>query len=395
MRRTTILLTLVFVSFSMAGCGGSSSKAKPATSTTSSTSVPSSVPKPNLAKIVPANYVVQKIQYAKFSNQKTPDAVIVSKGPATGDMNFHPAELQVISWDAIAERWNVIYDAQKDKEYQVQYGTSSSNEYITAPPDSPADNTPILDRTAEGDVNKVAFVRFGDGNKLDLVFSATQTYGGSGSPGNIVVIGFDGGVASLRYIWFGDGGADFTVAGSGAKQTLAAAAQFWTPVDAHCCPIRSYSFVIGEGAEHTITSLRDDRPWLGLFVKAQQENESSSPLEVVDVVDGSPGGLALPGRRRDHRDRRREGVEGSGLARLGSRRSTGAGEGRLERDLPHRARRCDEDGDGRARFLRRLVGPERRAAERLQHHGDLSRRRAYSRTSAFSGSLCLLEIVEP
>ena len=288
MRRIAIPLALVFLTVALAGCGGSSSKAKPATSATSSTSVPSSVPKPNLAKIVPANYVVQKIQYAKLSNQKTPDVVIVSKGPATGDMNFHPAELQVVSWDAIAERWNVIYDAQKDKEYQVQYGTSSSNEYITAPPDSLADNTPILDRTAEGDVNKVAFVRFGSGNKLDLVFSATQTYGGSGSPGNIVVIGFDGGVASLRYIWFGDGGADFTVVGSGATQTLAAAAQFWTPVDAHCCPIRSYSFVIGEGAERGITSLRDDRPWLGLFVKAQQESESSSPLEVVDVVDGSP-----------------------------------------------------------------------------------------------------------
>jgi S1-C subfamily serine protease len=103
-----------------------------------------------------------------------------------------------------------------------------------------------------------------------------------------VVIGFEGGEANLRYLWFGDGGVGFDVVGSGASQTLDASARFWTPVDAHCCPVREYSFVVGESADHTITSLRDDRPWLGLFVRAQEESASDSPLEVVDVVDASP-----------------------------------------------------------------------------------------------------------
>jgi hypothetical protein len=102
------------------------------------------------------------------------------------------------------------------------------------------------------------------------------------------VLDFKGGEASLRYLWFGDGGAGFKVVGAGKNQTLAASAQFWAPVDAHCCPVRPYSFVAGENAEHTITSLRDDRPWLGLFVRAQRESASDSPLEVVDVVNGSP-----------------------------------------------------------------------------------------------------------
>jgi PDZ domain len=286
MRRVAIFVALAVVSISLAGCGGSSEK-KGTTSATS-TSLPSSVPKPNLARIVPANYVVQKIRYAKLSSQSVPDAVVVSKGPAVGDLGFHPAELQVVSWDGIAERWNIIYDAQKDKEFQEQFGTSTSNEYITSPPDSPAASSPILDPAADGDVNQIAFVRFESGKSTDLVFTTTQSYGGSGVPGNLVVLGFDSGEASLRYLWFGDGGAGFKVVGSGANQTLAASSQFWTPVDAHCCPVRAYSFVVGEDAEHTITSLRDDRPWLGLLVKAQQENVSDSPLEVVDVVDGSP-----------------------------------------------------------------------------------------------------------
>lgn len=271
----------------MAGCGGGSHKTTGSTSATS-TSLPSSVPRPNLARIVPANYVVKKIQYAKLSSQAAPDAVVVSKGPAIGNLDLHPAELQVVSWDAIAKRWNVIYDAQKDKEFQEQYGTSNSNEYITSPPDLPAAPAPILDRTADGDVNQIAFVRFGSGKNSDLVFSTTQSYGGSGVPGDLVVIGFSGGEANLRYLWFGDEGASFKAVGSGARQTLTASAQFWTPVDAHCCRVRAYSFVIGEDGDHTITSLHDDRPWLGLFVKAQQESATDSPLEVVRVVDGSP-----------------------------------------------------------------------------------------------------------
>jgi len=287
MRRAAIVLALGVVSIAMAGCGRGSSDTKSTTSATS-TSLPSSVPKPNLARIVPANYVVKTIRYAKLSNQSVPDAVVVSKGPTVGALGFHPAELQVISWDRIAERWNVVFDAQKDKEYQQQFGTTVSNQYVSPTPDLPAASTPILDRTAGGDVNQIAFVRFGSEKRADLVFTTTQTYGGSGVPGNLVVIGFAGGEASLRYLWFGDGGAGFKVVGAGANRTLAASAQFWTPVDAHCCPVREYSFVVGEDAEHTITSLRDDRPWLGLFVRAQQESASASPLDVVDVVDGSP-----------------------------------------------------------------------------------------------------------
>jgi PDZ domain len=287
MRRIAIALVLAALSISMVGCGGGSSESKATTSSTS-TSIPSSVPKPNLARIVPANYVVKKIRYATLTGHATPDAVVVSTGPATGELGFHPAELQVVSWDRLAKRWNVIYDAQKDKELQQQFGTIASNEYITSPPDSPAANTPILDRTADGDINQIAFVRFGSEKNVDLVFTTTQSYGGSGVPGDLVVIGFQGSEANVRYLWFGDGGAGFRVVGSGPNQTLAASSQFWTPVDAHCCPIRAYLFVVGNGGEQGITSIRDDRPWLGLFVKAEQEEVADSPLDVVDVVDGSP-----------------------------------------------------------------------------------------------------------
>jgi hypothetical protein len=224
MRRVAIALALAILSISIAGCGGST-ETKGTTSATS-TSIPASVPKPNLARIVPANYVVQKIRYAKLTGQAVPEAVVSSKGPATGDLGFHPAELQVLSWDGIAERWNVVFDAQKDKELQQQFGTTASNEYISPPPDLPAANTPILDRTADGDVNQIAFVRFGSEKNVDLAFTTTQSYGGSGVPGNLVVVDFQAGEASVRYLWFGDGGAGFKVVGSGANQTLAVSSQF-------------------------------------------------------------------------------------------------------------------------------------------------------------------------
>jgi hypothetical protein len=285
MRRAAVFVVLAVLLTSLAGCGGGSSKAN--TSSTGS-SLPSSVPKPDLARIVPANYVVKKVWYAHLTGQEVSDAVVSSKGPAVGGLGLHPAELQVVSWDSIAERWNVIFDAQKSKELQQQYETTISNEYVTFPPDTVPAPTPILDRTAEGDVNQVAFVRFGREKNADLVFTTTQSYGGSGVPGNLVVVGFQGGEASVRYLWFGDGGAGFRVVGSGSNQTVAASAQYWTPVDAHCCAVRSYSFVVGSGAEQGITSLRDNRPWLGLFVKAERENEANSPVRVVGVVPSSP-----------------------------------------------------------------------------------------------------------
>ncbi|MGD0165728.1 MAG: PDZ domain-containing protein [Gaiellaceae bacterium] len=286
MRRAAISLALAVPLIALVGCGSSSGTAKTATGST--TVLPFSVPAPDLARIVPVNYRVKKIWYAKLVGQAVPETIVSSKGPAVGDLGFHPAELQVVSWDRLARRWNVIFDAQKDREYQQQFGTTTSNEYISSPPDSPATAAPILDRTADGDVNQVAFVHFGGDNNPDLVFTTTQTYGGSGVPGTIVVVSFKGGEASVRYLWYGDGGAGFRVVGKGSDQTLAASAQFWTAVDAHCCPVRTYSFTIGNAGGQGITSIHDDRPWLGLYVKAERESAASSPVKVVGVAPGSP-----------------------------------------------------------------------------------------------------------
>lgn len=287
MRRTAVFAFLAVLLIALAGCGGGSSKAKPSTSTTTST-LPSSVPKPDLAKVVPLNYVVKKVWYASLTGQAVPDAVVSSKGPAVGEFAFHPAELQVVAWDPIAKRWNVVFDGQKVKALQQQYGTIVSNEYVTYPPDIVQQPTAILDPTADGEIGHVAFVRFGSEKSPDLVFSSTASIGGSGTPGNLVVVGFQAGEANIRYLWFGDGGVGFRVVGSTANQTLDASAQFWTPADAHCCPIRAYSFIVGAGGEQGITSIRDDRPWLGLFVKAEHEMEATSPVKVVGVVPGSP-----------------------------------------------------------------------------------------------------------
>lgn len=289
MRRIAIIALLAALGTSLAACGGSSSKSASSSTATATTALPSSIPKPGLAKIVPLNYVVKKVWYANLSGQAVPDAVVSSKGPAVGDLGFHPAELQVVAWDPIARRWNVVFDAQKVKALQQQYGTTTSNEYVTYPPDIAQAPTPIIDPTADGNVGQVAFVRFGAEKAPDLVFTTTQSVGGSGTPGNLVVVGFQGGQADIRYLWFGDGGTGFRVVGSGANQTLAASAEFWTPVDAHCCPIRSYSFVVGAAGEQGITSIRDDRPWLGLFVKAEHEMVATSPVKVVGLVPGSPG----------------------------------------------------------------------------------------------------------
>ena len=282
--RIAAVLAALAAVVSIGGCGGNSSKAS-STGLDLDELSPSSVPKPDLARIVPQNYVVKKIWYGNLGG-KVPDAVVSSKGPGVGGLGLHPAELQVLSWDSLAKRWNVVFDAQKTKVEQQQFGTPTSNEYVTSTPQAPP-SAPILDPGAEGSVEQVAFVRFGGEKNPDLVFSTSQTYGGSGVPGSIVIVGLQGGEANVRYLWYGDGGAGFRVVGTGAAQTLAASAGFWTQVDAHCCPVRTYSFTIGAVGQG-IDSVRDDRPWLGLLAKAEHAMQPNSAIDVVGIVPGSP-----------------------------------------------------------------------------------------------------------
>ena len=125
-----------------------------------------------------------------------------------------------------------------------------------------------------------------------MIFYAGNNYGGSGVYGNLVVVGFADGVATIEYLWSGSWLEDFTVNGD----TIDATATYYTPSDPQCCPERTYNFSIDTLPNGDLWELSDQRPWLGVFVTPFDSLDPGSALEVVDVVSGSPAdGLVKPG----------------------------------------------------------------------------------------------------
>lgn len=264
------------------------------------------MPRPNLARALPANYRVRKLWYQPLSNPTIPDVVVVSVGPPTGPSNFHSSDLQVLSFDPIARRWIVAFDAQKvpgvgDPVFNPAQGNATIIAPVPPSPSTPPITTgPMLDPKAQVDVGQVAFVRFQAQKGTDLVFTASTSYGGSGVGDQLEVVSFRNQEANIEYAWNGEGLLPFRIAGPANAQRLLERAWFWTLADPHCCPARTYAFTVagvrGTGGYSYITEAADQRPWLGAYVQAASKSPNSA-LQVVGVVPGSPAARVL--RRGD------------------------------------------------------------------------------------------------
>jgi hypothetical protein len=215
------------------------------------------------------------------------EAVISSVGPPIGSLGFHPADLQVLSWDAIASRWIVLFDAQKVTTTEFAATETSNLSPTVVARVTGSATRPLLDPKTNVTLGQVRFAHLLPGRGEQMIFSGTATYGNS-SIGELVIVDFRGGVANAVYTWSGDGGVvPYRLAG----KTIVARASFWTEADPHCCPVRTYEFTVGPlgGSRYTgIGTLTDQRPWLGLFVTPLQDLDPTSAVRVVGVVSGSP-----------------------------------------------------------------------------------------------------------
>jgi hypothetical protein len=251
------------------------------------------VPRPPYARVVPPGYRAQRVWRASLTGGAVPEAIISSVGPLTGSLGFHPADLQVLSWDVIARRWTVLFDAEKVIDSAFYSSPQTSNN--SPEPFSAAGanvTTPLLDPKANVTLGAIRFAHLLPGKGTQLVFSEFSNYGGSGVPGELVVVDFRGGVANLAYEWSGDGGVSrFRVEGN---RIVATATEFWTSSDPHCCAARSYQFAIGrQGKTNYLTELSDQRPWLGVYLEPLTSSDPNSPVRVLGVVAGSPAASVL------------------------------------------------------------------------------------------------------
>ena len=244
-------------------------------STASSARAGVAAPEPNLARLVPANYRVLRVLHSRLSGQSEPEVVVTSVGPLNRYAQ-HPIDLQVFSWDAIAYRWNVIFDAQKTRH----------------------DSAPLIDPKAAVRIGQVAFARLYAAPRRQLVFSVTA-YRGSGVVTQVVVVDFWSGDARIAYRWADPSSSvAFRVAGSETTQALTVTAPYQAVVDPLSEPVRSYQFTVGL-KNGFLQVLRDDRPWLGLFVTGTDASPSSSlgsprsHLRVLGVITHSPASAAF------------------------------------------------------------------------------------------------------
>jgi hypothetical protein len=266
----------------LAGCGGATTHPKAARSAV--------VPAPPYGKAMPANYRALHVWRAQLTGSAVPDAIVTSVGPLTGPEGFHSEDLQVLSWDPIAERWDIDFDAQRVASNTFYVSTETSNTgpgLLTAT--SRTDATPLLDPDAQVTIGPVRFEHLLPGSGEQLVFSEVSNYGGSGVPGELVVVDFHGGLANVIYEWSGDGGVKYRV----VDNQIVAHAEYWTSSDPHCCPTRTYRFVVGRTSGRYLSELSDQRPWLGVYAKAVDSGDARSPVRVVGVVPGSPAAALL------------------------------------------------------------------------------------------------------
>jgi hypothetical protein len=259
------------------GCGGGD---EPGTASTAD------VPPPPIAQLLPPGYRAQEVLKANLTEGAVPETVVTSVGPPTTQFSgvpLRPATLQVLSWDAEGDRWQVIFDAQKAIKPKTSGNPRTSNGGPGAAQSGVGeDPQPILDPEAEVTLDVVDFARLLKGERDQLVFSATLSYGGSGLPQILVVADFEDAKAKVLYAWSGE---HLEVELVGDR--IHARSSFWTRADSHCCPSRGYRFVVGSSGG-SITVLEDERPYLGVLVREQGEFFGEGPLKVLEVAKGSP-----------------------------------------------------------------------------------------------------------
>jgi hypothetical protein len=257
-----------------AGCGGGDERAGSGTASTAN------VPAPPIARLLPSDYRAQEVLKANLTGGPVPEMVVTSVGPPTGQLGFHPATVQVLSWDGLAKRWTVIFDAQKVIAPETYGSPRTSNAGPGVYPGVGEDPLPVLDPEADVTLELVDFARLLKGERDQLVLSALFNYGGSGLPHILTVVDFEDAKARILYAWRGEGlGLELE------ENRIVAMSHYWTGVDAHCCPFRDYRFVVGQSGD-SVTVLEDERPYLGVLVREQ--GQDFGELQVLKVAKASP-----------------------------------------------------------------------------------------------------------
>lgn len=238
-------------------------------------------PEPDLALSLHANYRVVNVGQLSLSGGPTADRVVVSTGPGldpTSPVSGNTGDVQILAFDAVAKRWNVVFDAANKLQADSAGGTAD----------------PLLLQSEPLEAVTTQPVRFLSAKPVALLITAVDT--GANHPISVTgVVYFKSGAAHLAFRQM-SGNAAINVDGPAVgPQTLSVSSDYYTPADPVCCPLRKYRKTIGaQGADGHLGVLSDDRPWLGAWLAARLGTDAPPGSGVVTaIVDGSPASTAL------------------------------------------------------------------------------------------------------
>ncbi|MDF3313481.1 PDZ domain-containing protein [Rhodococcus sp. T2V] len=274
-----VLATIAGIVLSMTACSVSTYEGLATTAQPSVLSSP--VSEPDYSSVLHPNYRVVTTSALDLGGGPTPDRIVVSAGPgldAGKPVDGGTQDVQILSYDAIAERWNVTFDAAN---------TMTAAGSLDAVPLLPQTNR-LASVTVKGfraDQDKPAYLLI---TGVDSTANHPLTLTG--------IVSLSDGVAKMAYRSNQDMNATVQVEGPDTgPQTLTVASDYFPPWAPACCPLRKYTRTIGaRGDAGLLIDLSDDRPWLGVWLGQPSEGDGPTGSGVVvSTIPGSPASAVL------------------------------------------------------------------------------------------------------
>ena len=219
---------------------------------------------PNLGTFLSSEWQVTQVKHVNMDGTGPPEVIVAAvKSAGTNPIDLHPGSLIVLAWDQESRRWSKVFDAT---EFYYQ---------------DPKDDRPIFDSYLHPADLQLLSLK-GPGKLTDVAFSANMV-SGAGIPGQVVgILRYEHKTTDLAYYFEGYGSGSIAVVGD-SHPHLRITTMYYTAVDAHCCPVRDYSFEVAESGGY-FREIQDDRPWTGAYIAW---DETSYPV-VVGLRPGTP-----------------------------------------------------------------------------------------------------------
>lgn len=250
-------------------------------------------PAPSLSHFVPSTQRVLRVRQFNLAGGRVPEVAVTTVDTQSGATPIPPENLLLLGWDTYAHRWFVAYNAARDP-----VTISSTPDASMSSSFSSAQQEPLLPAKIGATGLSVTELHDQPDGRGDLLFWANLQYG-DGSALVVGIVHYNGQTANVEWSFSGTEGGTVSRALASPHQEVAVSTEWTTPVDPHCCPVRSYRFVMARSASPTTEPpyrvVSDNRPWLGAFIAELQTGGANLPSKavVVSVIPGSPAAGVL------------------------------------------------------------------------------------------------------